>query len=569
MISRLQRTAAALGALACLATAPSAVAQKQPAGPGPSSMISQHGIVNELSDAPLAVIGPDAAIGLARVYSGPPINVTTFHYDNYRTGWNASETDLTPANVNKKTFGILANLAVDGQVYAQPLLVSNVTMPDSTVRNVLILATEHNSVYAFDAQTYAVLWQVNLGPSQSATDVACVDVKPELGISSTPVIVAGPNPGQWTIYVVASTETPGPAFQHQLHALDLTTGLDTVPPVTIAPSGTLTGGAVLNFSKQYQYSRAGLAYNNGHLYVGISSHCDNTAGKIAGWLQSYDPGLNLQSTFQTTHKANKLLLGSIWMSGFAPAIDDAGNVYVSTGNGAYDGVVSQDWGQSVLKLSPDLGTVLGSFTPANFASLNLKDLDLGAGGVVLLPVVDDQTAPPMAAVIGKDPTLYLLDQNNLGGFTPTNSGALQALTVNPGNTLGVWGGSAFYNGPNGPTLFIQIHTDYLRAFSLSTGASPTLTLAQQNTRKGGYAGTMPVVSSNGAQPGTGVVWIVHRGVPPALEAYDANNLGAPIYLGATGNLSKTNAGIFLTPMVANGRVYVATSGVVSVFGLLK
>lgn len=506
-----------------------------------------------------------AAEGLKRHYAGTPVDVLTYHYDLNRTGWNPTETDLTPSNVGSGNFDQLTTLNVDGNVFAQPLLVSNFSMPDGTLHNVLIVATGHNSIYAFDADTYAILWQVNLGQSQSTNDVNCGDVVPEYGISSTPVIVrSGANAA--SIYVVAATEPSPYSFHTQLHELNLATGVDVVPPVEIAPQAKLKSGGTISFDPQNQWNRAGLAFDNGNLYVGIGSHCDNNAGGISGWLLDYDTTtLKLLHHFHTIETAQGYELSSIWMAGFAPAIDGNGNVFAVTGNGAFGHGV-RDWGESVLHLAPALGKVQDYFTPASWQQLNSGDTDFGSGGVMLLPVVAGQTAPPMAVAMGKDAVLYLLSQNALGKEKYNDKGALQAQRLG-GSGGGLWGGPAYYGGPNGGMVYAQIGDGKLLGFSVGTGSSPSLTQVAAGSTYAGYGGSLPIVSSNGATAGTGIVWLIRRGTTVQLEAYDALALGTPLFAVNAGSWSNGSGNSFLTPMEANGRVYVPAYKTVTVFGL--
>ncbi len=518
----------------------------------------------------LSTLADPALVGkpttrLGRAYSGTPIDVTTYHYDNYRTGWNQAETDLTPATVASAKFGLLKTLSVDGNVFAEPLLVSNFVMPDGSKRNVLIIVTGHNSVYAFDAQTYATLWQVNLGKSQSTNHVGCDDVKPEYGISSTPIILRSAANAA-TLYVVAGTEPNAYEFHTQLHALNMATGADAQTPVEIAPSATLSDGSTLQFNAQNQWSRAGLAYNKGSLYVAIGSHCDNNAYGISGWLLRYKTtNLALQHAFHTIETPHGYELASIWMSGFAPAIDAAGNVFVVTGNGDFTGG-ARDWGESVLRLGPGLNAVLDKFTPANYGTLNNNDTDFGSGGVMLLPPVAGQVAPPMAVAMGKASVVYLLNQTKLGGLKANDAGALQSFYAGGG---GLWGGPAYYNGPAGPTVYAQTGGDVLHAASVATASTtPTLTPGANGTTGAGYGGSTPIVSSNGTTANTGIVWVLRRSAPIQLEAYNALTLGAPIYAANAGSWSNvSNNNPFLTPLEANGRVYVPAYKTVKVFGL--
>ena len=219
-----------------------------------------------------------------------------------------------------------------------------------STHDVLVVATGHDTVFAYDAQTFALLWQVSLGTPQSTADVGCTDVVPEYGITSTPVVLRNGNAA--TIYVVAATENAKFTFQTSLHALDLGTGKDLSKPAVISPTATLSDGSTLNFDSQNQWNRASLVMNEGSIYIGIGSHCDNNQGSISGWLLRYDTALKLKSQFHTIETpGDGLELASIWMSGFAPAINAEGHVFLATGNGDMSGR-GKDWGESVLDLPP-------------------------------------------------------------------------------------------------------------------------------------------------------------------------------------------------------------------------
>jgi hypothetical protein len=505
---------------------------------------------------------PNAAAGLVLQYGGTPIDVTTYHFDNLRTGWNKAETDLTQATVKSSKFGLLQTIAVDGNVLAQPLLVSGYQLPDGSVHDVLLVVTEHNSAYAFDARTYAQLWQVNFGPPQQAAELGCGSVNPEYGVSATPVIVRTAV-NKASVYLVAATEPVSRQFQTSLHKLNLSTGKDQAPPVEIAASATMSDGSTINFSQGGQWIRAGLAYAGGSIYLAATSHCDFNSGTIAGWLLRYDTELQQQKVFTTIDTPATLELAAIWMSGFAPAIDTDGSVFAVTGNGNF-ARGGKDWGESVIKLPRTLTKVQDFFTPATYDFLNTSDLDFGSGGVMLLPVQAGQLAPPLAVAMGKDGTLYLLDRTNLGKKKDNDDGALQATRVaNTGH--GVWGGPAYFEGPSGGVVFYQLTSATLAAYALSTGAVPSLTETARGTTVAGFGGSLPIVSSNGRTAGTGVVWVIRRGSTLQLEAYDAEHLGAPIFAASAGAWPKGNP--FITPLEANGRVYVPSSGSVMVFGL--
>jgi hypothetical protein len=534
---------------------------------GEPQEMASHGRTakQEFIVAPLPDRGlhPKAAEGVARRYSGTPADVLRYHNDNYPTGWNPHEADLTPASVKSTSFGQLTTLNVDGNVLAEPLMVSNFQMPDGSTHNVLVVATGHNTVYAYDAQTYDVLWQRTLGTAQSIQDVGCGDIHPEYGISSTPVIVRSGSAA--TIYLVAATEPASYSFHTRIHALDLATGKDILKPVEIHPQATLETGQIVHFDPQNQWNRASLAYANGSIYVGIGSHCDHNSANISGWMLRYDTGLKLTGKFNTIKAAAGYELASIWMSDYSPAIDASGNVFAITGNGNYSlAAGAQGYGESVLSWAGDLSrNSVHSFTPSNFQQLNNGDQDFGSGGAMLIPLVSGQTAPPLLVAMGKASTLYLLDAAKLGGLESTNNKPLQKFQVGSG----CWCGAAYYAAASGGIVYYQAGGDVLRAFSVSTGATPKLTGVADGTSSVGSGGSFPVVSSNGSTLNTAVVWLIRRGNPTEqLEAYDAVKLGAPLFQANAGNWSNGSRS-YLTPLVVNGRVYVGAYKTVTVFGL--
>jgi outer membrane protein assembly factor BamB len=494
----------------------------------------------------------------SRPYAGIPVDVLTYHYDNARTGRNASEAELTVAAVSSGHFGLLATLSVQGPVLAQPLFLSNFRMPDSSVHDVVVVATETNDVYAIDANSTETLWHVNLGTPQNGDDLKC-QKKPgrSWGISETPVISRA-GPGRATLYVVASTEdTPG-EFRSVLHALDVADGSDVRRPVRIKAEAIQVDGNTLRLSSFYQFVRAGLAWGNGNLYVTLTSRCEaRYEDRITGWILRYDDHLKQQGVFSTiSSDPTGLKLGSIWAAGFAPAIDDDGSVFAVTGNGDFSAAAA-DWGESVLRLAPTLAGVQDYFTPANYAALNDGDLDFGAGGVLLVPTADAPGAPPMAVAMGKSHALYLLDRSALGQEQDGDAGALQAQQL---DGEGVWGGPAYWLGPAGPLVYYQARDDVMRAYALDTSAAPKLVEVAHGTPAA--ANSLPTVSSNGSSAGTGIVWAVNNAV---FRAYDAQALQAPIFETALPPFGGGSA--FVTPVVANGRVYVGSGGAVLVYGL--
>ncbi len=529
---------------------------------GTSQALKSHKITSTALPAlPDTGLHPNAPAGLARLYSGTPIDVLNYHYDTYPTGWNKSETDLTPAAVASSSFGELTTLNVDGNVFAQPLMVSRVALPSGSTHNILIVATGHNTVYAFDAQNYAVLWQVSLGKPQASSDVGCGDVEPEYGISSTPVIVRNGNGG--TIYVVSATEPSAMSFHTKLHALDLLTGKDMTTPREIDPQAKLKSGGTMHFDPQDQWNRTSLVYAGGAVYVGVGSHCDANSGSISGWLLRYDAAtLKPAGAFDTIKASASLELASIWMSGYAPAVDDAGDVLAITGNGNYNLAKDEEgYGESIVALSSDLKTLRGTFTPSNWQYLNNNDSDFGSGGVMAIPVMAGQASPPLAIGAGKFGDAYLVNTAMLGGTAKRGSSPLQTLSLST-----CFCAPAYYVSGSGGTLFYQTSYDVVRSYSVGTGATPVLTQVATGTDQAGFGGSFPIVSTNGSAAGTGVVWALERGSTMQLKAYNAATLGAPLFQANSGTWSNGSRG-WLTPLVANGRVYAPAAGTVTVFGL--
>lgn len=496
-----------------------------------------------------------------KVPAAPSADEAMYHNDRLRTGWNPNESTLDTSNVSPTTFGLLQTLSVDGNVLAQPLYLSQYPLPGGT-RNVLIVATEHDSIYEFDADSGSLIAHRHLGNSQSSSDVGCGDINPEYGITSTPVI----DRANGRIYVVAAVEPTQFSFHTKLHALDIGTLKDVVRPVEIAASTMLSNGTTIHFDPQNQMNRASIAMANHSIYLGIGSHCDNNAGNIVGWVLRYDASLKQIGAFATTDDPDTYLLSSVWMTGFAPAIDLRGNLFVVTGNGSFDAENGgKNFGESVLRLPLDLSAPSDYFTPQDWSSLNGGDVDFGSGGVMLLPL--QQAAVKQVAVAqGKASKIFLLDRHNLGKEQSNDAGALQTI---PNTGGGVWGGPAYYSGPTGQFVYYQAGGAPLLAFSVVQNANgvPQLQLASTGPSYSGYGGSTPVVSSNGQMPGTGIVWLVNRSTPLVLEAYDATDVSRLLFSGAAGQWSNPQNNGFVTPLVANGKVYVPATGTISVFGL--
>lgn len=514
------------------------------------------------------------------------IQVTTYHNDILRTGLNSGERILTPTNVNPNTFGLLFKLPVDGQVYAQPLYLQNLPIPGKGTHNVLFVATEHNSVYAFDAdsQTGAnatPLWQVNLGPSVPNGDTGSWDINPEIGITSTPVISTFATTGSTpTLFVVAKTKVNSDYFL-QVHALDVTTGLDrSYSPVTIQGSvpgvgiGSVSG--VLTFTPLIQTSRAALLLvppnknvSTPTLHVTSASHGDN--GPYHGWDFIYDASnLKLLGIVNTTPNAQNdpsgypIAAGGIWQSGFGPASDGT-NVYYATGNGWFDPKTSA-YGDSVVRV-PYRGTTISDyFTPSDQLQLDDADGDLGSGGVLLFPpAVGTTKLPYLMVAAGKEGTVYMLNRTNLGKFGATDS----VVAELPHAIAGVWGGPAYWNG----NIYYGGSGSQLVSIPVKSAGFPSGVVSMSPTSYG-FPGPTPSVSSHDNL--NAIVWAIQtdaysNGGPAYLHAYDATNLSTELYNSSvTMNRDNLDGAVkFAVPTVANGKVYVGTSSSVAVFGLGK
>src|SRR6476620_9076370 len=354
------------------------------------------------------------------------VRVITYRNNLARSGENLEETILTPANVNAAQFGKLLSLPVDGHVYGQPLYMPTVTIPGKGPQNVVLVATEHNSVYAFDADSSSgvndhPLWQVSLTDTArnettvSAQDVNCSTIAPELGITGTPVI----DPSTNTLYVVALTKRDAQFF-HRLHALDIATGAERPgSPVVIEATVPGVGGDLFSpspvpFLPYYHKNRAGLLLLNGVIYTGWASHCDSRS--YHGWIIAFDAkDLHRVSVFNATPNANR---GAFWMGGAAPAADAEGNIFAVSGNGTFDGNTNGvDLGDSVIKLSSPGLVVVDYFTPFNQFRLDTADIDLGSSGAVLLPdIVGSAAHPRLLVSAGKEGRIYLLDRDQMGHF---------------------------------------------------------------------------------------------------------------------------------------------------------
>jgi len=555
------------------------------------------------------------------------LGVFTYHNDLSRDGANTQEYELSPAMMTTATFGKVFSCPVDGAVYTQPLWVPGVTI-NGDVHNVIYVATQHDSVFAFDADTNPCvqLWQASLldsahGATAGETPVAwndvgnCFgDIYPEVGVTGTPVI----DPTTNTIYLVSASESnptnPGSCssstatFYHRLHALDITTGNEKFnAPVTIAATVPGTGdgssGGMVSFTSQLHHNRSGLALAGGTVYVAFAAHEDATP--YHGWLFGYSTASSdlrvTPSVFNTTPNAvggqNGGADGGIWGAGGAPAVDSLGNIYVATGNGVFDqgsGMSLQgDYGDSVLNLSPPAAPsasmqVNGWFSPDDEYNLEGSDVDLGSGAPVLLP--DQTMGPPHLLVqLGKDGVIYLINRDSMGAFNASTNQVVQYFQA----TSGFWGTPAFWQN----NLYFAGAGDALRQLTFDPSTEFNTTSSSQSNIAFGFPDVSPSVSSQGSS--NGIVWAIDAGLygyaspnappvngqpvncypapvpaactgPAVLHAYNATNLAIEYWNSSiAGSRDQAgNAVKFVPPTIANGKVYVSTRTEIDVYGLL-
>ncbi|MGA2131780.1 MAG: pyrrolo-quinoline quinone [Bryobacteraceae bacterium] len=501
--------------------------------------------------------------------------ITTSQYGPSRAGVDTSEFILTPQNVNVSHFGKIGALAVDGPIYAQPLYLPAVTIPGKGEHDVIFVATEHDSVYAFDAAGAPAepLWHVSfLSPGVipvPAADLECPLIAPEVGVTSTPAIDIATG----TLYVLARTKehkgSRPDEYVQKLHALAVTTGAEKFggpAPIHARTRGTGAGNAhgVISFDGRRQNPRAGLLLSRGIAYLTWASSCD--AGPYHGWVMAYHAQtLKQAAAWNTSPDAND---SGIWLSDTAPAADNDGNIFVATGNGRFDAADGgHDYGDSVIRLRLDGGrlTVADYFTPFNQKDLDANDEDLGSGGPVLLP---DQPGanPHLLLAGGKGGTLYVIDRDHMGGFHAGSDAS--ATGEQQFGKHGLFGSPAFFNGH----VYVIAGGDVPRDLALRDGR---LLLTHTGTTKYPDGGATPVVSSAGANDG--IVWAIasydwqHSGPAAVLHAYDAGDVGRELYNSEQdGGRDRAGEALrFTSPLIANGRVYVGTRRELDVYGLLR
>jgi hypothetical protein len=521
-----------------------------------------------------AVVGAVCLLLAPEMISAGAADVVTYHNDVARTGQNLNETLLGPSTVTSANFGKLGLFTTDGKVDAQPLYLTGVSVPGVGLRDVVYVATEHDSVYAFDAESATMLWHVSLlGTGETPSDTrGCSQVTPEIGITSTPVIDRGRGPNG-AIYVVAMSKTASGGYVQRLHALDVALGSELVAPQTVQASypgsgAGSAGGAVTFDPKQYE-ERAGLLEVNGQILTVWTSHCD--IDPYTGWVIEFDPAtLARSAVINLTPNGSR---GGLWMAGAGPAADPAGYVYVLDGNGTFDTTLSGagfpaagDFGNAFIKLGTAGGlSVADYFATFDTVAASNADTDLGSGGAIVLPdLIDGNGATRHLAVgAGKDGHMYVVDRDAMGKWNASANLNYQDIT----NALGgsVFSMPAFFNN----TLYYGAAGATLKAFPI-VNARVASTAASTTATSFAYPGTTPSISASGST--NGIVWAVENSNPAVLHAYDAANLAHELYNSkqAAGSRDSFGAGNkFITPTIVNGHVYVGTTTGVAEFGLLR
>ena len=504
----------------------------------------------------------------------PPVQhtgVTTYHNDNARSGVNSLESTLTPANVNVVSFGKLGAIPVEGDVYAQPLYLSNVTVSDGSNHNVVLVATEHDQVYAIDAQTRSVLWQRSFLDSGGqvtpvpSSDVNCPDLAPEIGITGTPVI----DPSSATVYLVdrtKETQNGTVSYYQRLQALHLSDGSDALAPAVISTPAGSFGAA--SFNPLANNQRSALLLANGAVYVAWASHCDR--GGFAGWLMSFDE--------TTLHPAGAWTpapsgtLGGIWMGSGGPSTDTTGNIYLAVGNGVSDVMFGgENYGDSVVRLQPSgrAFSVSDYFVSYDFQWRLNDDEDLGSGAAVLFPDQPETMHPHLLTVTSKDGTVFLLDRDNLGKWQMDNNNQILQSFQNDSQqsftTPALWNNTLYFAFPYEPVQAYAFDPVAQQINTVPTSTSGDLQV--------GYPGASPAVSSDSGN--NGIVWVLQtdqfqNSGSAVLRAFDATDLSIELY-DSDMSYDRDHAGgavKFTVPTIAAGQVFVGAHNEVDVYGLL-
>jgi hypothetical protein len=514
--------------------------------------------------ASLAVIVPVAAQA--------QFNVTTYHYDNFRTGWNNAETALTATSVASSQFNLLHSIPLDEQVDAQPLVLTGQAIGNpSTKLNVVYVATENDTIYAIDASSGAVLLTKNFGTPvpKSSLPGQCNNNSGNIGINSTPVI----DPASNMMYVMTYTlENGEPVFR--LHELDPSTLNDVVPSQVVSASATLpANGSTYTFDALVSRQRSALLVTNGTVYAGFASFCDLDSNASRGWLLGWKTGS--LAPLSSNHLNNLLVssrdsffLSSIWMSGYGLATEGSGDIYFVTGNSDYDGTsynTAHNLSESVVRVSGDLSTVHGFFTPSNVSSLDQRDTDFGSGGLMNLPPQPGGN-PYLAVAAGKDGNMYLISRLQLHSGTNTALGAYQI-----GNC---WCGPSYFTGSDNIGRVVSSGGDQIKVWRVQSSpstalvqdfASPALPATVQD------GGSFTTISSNGVQANTAVIWTVRRPTNNTnndvmLYAFNGGT-GAILASDIAGTWPNLTGNANIVPVVADGMVFVASYKQLDIFGI--
>jgi len=529
-----------------------------------------------LVSAPIIVVAGSCV--LAAGASAAAVNVTTYHGDPQRTGWNARESILNPTTVSSASFGQVGNVVVDAQIDAQPLYVAGQNISGQGTHNVVYVATENNSIYAIDGDTGTVLLRKNLGTPVplSALPGECTDNSHIVGITATPVIDVAAQ----TLYVVAYTFENGTPV-YRVHALDLGSLTDRLPPRVIAAVGTLNPTQTKYvFDASVVRARAALLLSHGRLYAAFGSFCDHKANVARGWVigwqaASLTPLTNADLVQRQARTQNNYFLSGIWMSGFGMAGDSLGRVFFTTGNSDPSGTTFQPpfgLAESVIKMKPDLTTVLSYFTPASFADLEASDLDFGSGGVTLLQR-QPGNYPRLAVAAGKAGIMYLMNADSLGGHTQSDN-VLGQYQIGRCNC-----GASYFRGADNVGRVVSSGGSNVMTWTVNTaGGTPRLGVesTSETISNGENKGFFTTVSSNGVTANSQIIWAIGRPVDRSpgtvnLYAFDPSNIDgskrmARLFAGAAGNWP-TGGLANLVPVVANGRVFVGSYQQLTIFGM--
>jgi outer membrane protein assembly factor BamB len=545
---------------------------------------SGHGEASINSDIEATLLHPanTPRINTSTAQAPPSLSVTTYHFDNRRNGWNNAESVLTPANVGSSSFNLLHSVPLDEQVDSQPLILASQPIAGQGTHDVVYVATDNNSLYAIDATTGAVLLQRNFGPAVPVSN--CGNNSVVVGIDSTPVI----DPTTGFIYVMVYTWQPPTAGTQSfvLHAINPSTLQDAIPPKTVSASHKLSDGSTYSFQAAITRQRPGLLAQNGNIYAGFSTFCDQI-GQARGWILGWNSAslTPLPSNFMTDLQAtsvNTYFLSSVWMSGYGLAAEGAGNLMFSTGNSDKSGTSyspTLNLSESAVKIDLNLTQVKDFFTPYNVAFLDQHDADLGSGGLMALPT-QPGFVPYLLVAGGKQSDMYLLNRTFMGKFTAGGPdqivGDYQMGTAKTGFGLCECGPS-YFGGSDGIGRIVSSGGNQIIVWRLQTFPSKKPTLVQERllpstqfpvTLQDG--GNFTTISSNGTLAGSAIIWTVRRPVDPntrdvTLYAFDPST-GATLFTQTAGTWPQPgNANI--VPVPVNGKVYVASYKQLAIFGI--